>query len=321
MPPEALSSGTVPLLEFLQRHKEQANGLSKAAQGLNDTLYVSGNSEQKVSAVQSAAQTRIQHIARRFMETGLARLCEGVYETMKKEMRTQEMSYYDRNDFYSTINIKELPDNMMLQVEADVGDASNSSILNKMQMIGSQVLPSLMQAGFQGVVNPLAPAIIASKTIEALGEDPLDYIVDYTSEEYKKSAMDGKQKESKANEIKKAMEEQSVKTKMALDQANVDYTNVQSQNAIQDNLKQLVVALDKSYQEWAKLDISAAKEGTTPAEQPNVQEMYALAQELISKTMTQPKSNGNQEQPQQGQPRQEELTPEAIQSFLQQGGM
>tara|TARA_B110000503_G_scaffold56087_1_gene89984 strand:+ start:2193 stop:4400 length:2208 start_codon:yes stop_codon:yes gene_type:complete len=321
MPPEALSSGTVPLLEFLQRHKEQANGLSKAAQGLNDTLYVSGNSEQKVSAVQSAAQTRIQHIARRFMETGLARLCEGVYETMKKEMRTQEMSYYDRNDFYSTINIKELPDNMMLQVEADVGDASNSSILNKMQMIGSQVLPGLMQAGFQGVVNPLAPAIIASKTIEALGEDPLDYIVDYTSEEYKKSAMDGKQKESKANEIKKAMEEQSVKTKMALDQANVDYTNVQSQNAIQDNLKQLVVALDKSYQEWAKLDISAAKEGTTPAEQPNVQEMYALAQELISKTMTQPKSNGNQEQPQQGQPRQEELTPEAIQSFLQQGGM
>ena len=321
MPPEALSSGTVPLLEFLQRHKEQANGLSKAAQGLNDTLYVSGNSEQKVSAVQSAAQTRIQHIARRFMETGLARLCEGVYETMKKEMRTQEMSYYDRNDFYSTINIKELPDNMMLQVEADVGDASNSSILNKMQMIGSQVLPGLLQAGFQGVVNPLAPAIIASKTIEALGEDPLDYIVDYTSEEYKKSAMEGKQKESKANEIKKAMEEQSVKTKMALDQANVDYTNVQSQNAIQDNLKQLVVALDKSYQEWAKLEISAAKEGTTPAEQPNVQEMYALAQELISKTMTQPRSNGKQEQPQQGQPLQEELTPEAIQSFLQQGGM
>jgi hypothetical protein len=321
MPPEALSSGTVPLLEFLQRHKEQANGLSKAAQGLNDTLYVSGNSEQKVSAVQSAAQTRIQHIARRFMETGLARLCEGVYETMKKEMRTQEMSYYDRNDFYSTINIKELPDNMMLQVEADVGDASNSSILNKMQMIGSQVLPGLMQAGFQGVVNPLAPAIIASKTIEALGEDPLDYIVDYTSEEYKKSAMEGKQKESKANETKKAMEEQSVKTKMALDQANVDYTNVQSQNAIQDNLKQLVVALDKSYQEWAKLEISAAKEGTTPAEQPNVQEMYALAQELISKTMTQPRSNGKQEQPQQGQPLQEELTPEVIQSFLQQGGM
>ena len=207
MPPEALSSGTVPLLEFLQKHKEQANGLSKAAQGLNDTLYVSGNSEQKVSAVQSAAQTRIQHIARRFMETGLAALCEGVYKTMRTEMRTQSMSYYDRNDFYKTIEIKELPDNMMLQVEADVGDASNQTVLKKMQMIGQQVLPALMQAGYQGAIDPVAPATIAFKTIEALGEDPLDYIVDYTSEEYKGSAMEGKKQQQQAAEKKKALEE------------------------------------------------------------------------------------------------------------------
>ena len=292
MPPEAMSTGTVPLLEFLQKHKEQANGLSKAAQGLNDTLYVSGNSEQKVSSVQSAAQTRIQHIARRFMETGLADLCEGVYKTMVKEMRGQEVGYYDRNDFYSTIDLKTLPDAMMLKVEADVGDSSNATVMKKMQMIGEQVLPGLVKVGFQGAVNPTAPATIAFKTIEALGEDPLDYIVDYTSEEYKKSAMEGKQQEAKAAEMKKAMEEQTIQTKMALDQANVDYTNVQSQNAIQDNLKQLVVALDKSYQEWAKLSISAGKEGQVVPEQPDVQEMYATAQDLIQQTMTQPQSNG-----------------------------
>ncbi len=327
MPPEALSTGTVPLLEFLQKHKEQANGLSKAAQGLNDTLYVSGNSEQKVSAVQSAAQTRIQHIARRFMETGLATLCEGVYRTMKLEMRTNEMDYYDRNDLYQTIDVKELPDTLMLQVEADVGDASNNSILSKMQMIGTQVMPALMQAGFQGVINPMAPAIIAAKTIEALGEDPLDYIVDYTSDEYKKSAMEGKKQEAKVNEIKKAMEEATMKTKMALDQANVDYTNVQSQNAIQDNLKQLVVALDKSYQEWAKLELAAAKDGQPTPKQPPVQEMYGMAQQLIQQTMTQPQSNGKKEeeqasaeQPQPSQAPEQQQTPEGIQAFLGQGG-
>ena len=319
MPPEAMSTGTVPLLEFLQKHKEQANGLSKAAQGLNDTLYVSGNSEQKVSSVQSAAQTRIQHIARRFMETGLADLCEGVYKTMVKEMRGQEVGYYDRNDFYSTIDLKTLPDAMMLKVEADVGDSSNATVMKKMQMIGEQVLPGLVKVGFQGAVNPTAPATIAFKTIEALGEDPLDYIVDYTSEEYKKSAMEGKQQEAKAAEMKKAMEEQTIQTKMALDQANVDYTNVQSQNAIQDNLKQLVVALDKSYQEWAKLSISAGKEGQPEPEQPNVQEMYATAQDLIQQTMTQPQGN---EKPKEEEPQQEELapTPDAIEAFLGQGG-
>lgn len=320
MPPEAMSTGTVPLLEFLQKHKEQANGLSKAAQGLNDTLYVSGNSEQKVSSVQSAAQTRIQHIARRFMETGLADLCEGVYKTMVKEMRGQEVGYYDRNDFYSTIDLKTLPDAMMLKVEADVGDSSNATVMKKMQMIGEQVLPGLVKVGFQGAVNPTAPATIAFKTIEALGEDPLDYIVDYTSEEYKKSAMEGKQQEAKAAEMKKAMEEQTIQTKMALDQANVDYTNVQSQNAIQDNLKQLVVALDKSYQEWAKLSISAGKEGQVVPEQPNVQEMYATAQDLIQQTMTQPQSNGKPKK--EEEPQQEELapTPDAIEAFLGQGG-
>ena len=323
MPPEAMSTGTVPLLEFLQKHKEQANGLSKAAQGLNDTLYVSGNSEQKVSAVQSAAQTRIQHIARRFMETGLSRLCEGVYKTMVKEMRGQEIGYYDRNDFYSTINLKDLPDSMMLKVEADVGDSSNATVLKKMQMIGEQVLPGLVKVGFQNAVNPVAPATIAFKTIEALGEDPLDYIVDYTSEEYKKSAMEGKQKEQEAAAFKKAMEEQTARTKMALDQANVDYTNVQSQNAIQDNLKQLVVALDKSYQEWAKLSISATKEGQPAPQQPDVGTMYETAKLLIQETMTQPASKGKKEErepePQPQQPVQD-TTPQAISAFLQEEG-
>lgn len=320
MPPEAMSSGTVPLLEFLQKHKEQANGLSKAAQGLNDTLYVSGNSEQKVSSVQSAAQTRIQHIARRFMETGLSTLCEGVYKTMVKEMRGKAVGYYDRNDFYSTIDLNDLPSSMMLKIEADVGDSSNATVMKKMQMIGEQVLPGLVKVGFQGAINPTAPATIAFKTIEALGEDPLDYIVDYTSEEYKKSAMEGKEQEAEAAKMKKAMEEKTIQTKMALDQANVDYTNVQSQNAIQDNLKQLVVALDKSYQEWAKLSISATKEGQSIPDQPNVQEMYATAQGLIQQTMTQPQ--GNEKPKEEEKPQQEELapTPDAIEAFLGQGG-
>lgn len=299
MPPEALSSGTVPLLEFLQKHKEQANGLSKAAQGLNDTLYVSGNSEQKVNAVQSAAQTRIQHIARRFMETGLSRLCEGVFKTMKKEMRGKKTGYYDRGNFYSTIDLQELPDEMMLMVEADVGDSSNSTVLSKMSMIGEQVLPALMAAGYKGAINPEAPAILAFKTIEALGEDPLDYMVDYTSDEYKESSKKDKEKEAKEAEQAKAIAQQTQEAKLNLDVANVDYTNVQSQNAIQDNLKQLVVALDKSYQEWAKLDQVAEEKSMPKPERPKVDDMYAMAQDLIAKTMTLPKGTQSQEQPEQ----------------------
>ena len=38
------------------------------------------NGEAKMAAVQSASQKRIQHIARRFAETGIKRLCKGLNE-------------------------------------------------------------------------------------------------------------------------------------------------------------------------------------------------------------------------------------------------
>ena len=127
LPPEQISTGTVPLLQFLQGHKEQATGLSKAAQGLNDALYVSGNSEAKVSQVQSAAQIRIQFIARRFMETGGRELLEGIYRTMQKEMRGGSVGDYTGNQRYLDVLINDLPGIEYMSVEADVGDASNQT--------------------------------------------------------------------------------------------------------------------------------------------------------------------------------------------------
>ena len=129
--------------------------------------------------------------------------------------------------------------------------------------------------------------------------------------------MAGKKQKQESEQKKKAMEEKNLMIKMALDQANVDYTNVQSQNAIQDNLKQLVVALDKSYQEWSKLAITATKEGQPTPEQPDVQQMYETAQGLISQTMTGPSNGNKSEEPQSPE---NQLTPEMMQAIMQ-GGM
>src|SRR6056300_1364761 len=131
--PETISTGTVPLLEHLQMIKEQATGMSKAAQGLNDTLYVSGNSEQKLTAVQSAAQKRIQHIGRRFAETGFKQLISGVYETMVKNMKGKQQYFY--NNAYTTINMSELPKNMDVEILLDIGENSNSTRIQKLGKI------------------------------------------------------------------------------------------------------------------------------------------------------------------------------------------
>jgi len=286
--PDTISTGTVPLLDYLQKHKEQATGLSKAAQGLNDTLYVSGNSEQKVQAVQSAAQIRIQYIARRYAETGIKRLIEGIYRTMRKALRGKEFEYLDSKNLLKSIDVSTLPDNMMVMADIDVGDNSNHSTLQKMTVIGQQVLPALQQAGAGGVVSPTAAASIAAKTLEALDLDPLEFIVDFTDPKFKEQAQKSREMEQQNAAKQQQLAEELAKLDKALKQANIDFTNTQTKNALQDNTKQLMVALDKSYQEWAKLYIEAAKEGVDLPERPSAEDLLNLSAQIIGTEMETP---------------------------------
>ena len=185
MPPETISTGTVPLLEHLQLIKEQATGMSKAAQGLNDTLYVSGNSEQKLQAVQSASQKRIQHIARRFAETGLKRLAVGIYHCARVNMGKIDLSMYST---FRTLDVSQLPMEMDCEIFVDLGDNSNSSKVQKLGNIGTQLLPQLNQHGQGMVIKPDAAAALATQMIDAMGLDPSDFLEDFTTDEFKEKA-------------------------------------------------------------------------------------------------------------------------------------
>jgi hypothetical protein len=191
------------------------------------------------------------------------------------------MHYYDQNDYFKSIDPGTLPSNLLLYIDVDVGENSNSNTVKKMQMVGQQLIPALQQAGAGGAVNPEAAVRIACKTLEALDLDPLDFLVDYTDPKFKEQAMQSRENEIKAGEKQKAMEEQAKQLDLAQRQATVDLTNVQAKNALQDNTKQLMVALDKSYQEWGKLYIQAAKEGVDPPKQPDIKELLSLAKSFI----------------------------------------
>jgi paraquat-inducible protein B len=267
---------------LLQQHKEQATGLSKAAQGLNDTLYVSGNSDEKMARAQSAAQVRIQYMARRFSETGFTRLVNGVYKTLRTKLKGKTVKYYDQNNLFKSVDPSTLPDNMLMYIDADVGENSNSNIIKKMQMVGEKLIPALQQAGAGGAVNPAAAVTIACKTLEAMDLDPLDYMVDYTAEDFKQKAEQSRQAEAEAQEKKQKLEEQKLMLDITQKQATLDLTNIQAKNAMQDNAKQLMVSLDKSQQEWAKLYIAAAKEGVELPPHKSVEELLGIARAVIS---------------------------------------
>ena len=280
LPPEAISSGTGAVLEHLQLIKEQATGMSKAAQGLNDTLYVSGNSEQKLSAVQTAAQKRIQHIARRFAETGFKRLISGIYETMVKNMKGKQA--YSLNGVYRSVNMAELPSRMDVEIFLDVGENSNATLINKLGKIGAEILPTLNNQGAGIVIKPEAPAVLATKLIEAMNIDSNDFLEDYTTDEFKQKAQQVIQQQTQAKEIEKQANQKKMLAEAALSEANVMYTQAQAKNTMDDNARQLAVSIDKHFQEWAELAVKATKEGAEIPPHPSYEQILMLARNIIN---------------------------------------
>jgi hypothetical protein len=116
------------------------------------------------------------------------------------------------------------------------------------------------------------------------------------------------------------MLQQKAQADLQLQQANVTYTNAQAKNTADDNIKQLAVALDRHYQEWADLKIKAAKEGTEIMSPPDFEMMLMMAKEAIGMSGNQPAAPAAEPtaQPQQqAQPSEEEI----MAMMQQQGGM
>jgi len=280
MQPENIAPGTVPLLAQMQIHKEQANGLSKAAQGLNDDLYVSGNSETKVARVQSAAQTRIQHTARRFVQTGIKRFVKGVYKEIRKNAG-KTRGYLDREGIYKEVDISTLPDTIHFDVDANLGENSNDNLRAKYEMVGA-ILGKLAETGRQVVIKETADARLASMAITALDLDPMDFIEDYNDPAFQEKAEAARKKMVAAQEKELEIREMTAEYDALAKEANARLLATQADNAMQDNARQLANALDDHYIKWAELALKADKEGTPRPQSPDINKLVETAHNLIS---------------------------------------
>jgi len=263
--------------------------------------------------VQSASQVRIQYMARRLVEVGLKRLVEGVYRCFRKNaVSGEEIEYADAKGFLMSVDITSLPEAMSMDVDANVGDMGNTGILKKMQIIGTQVIPALQDAGAGAAVNPEAAVKIAVQTLQALDEDPLDYLVDYTDPAFIDQVKTSRENEQVAAEKAKKLAEQIQLLDIEQRRATAALTNIQSKNALQDNTRQMVVAMDKHYQDWAKLYIDAKDKGITlPADaQPNIEQLWMIANKLVQMDAGMPLANP-EITPKEGEVAAESAGPEA----------
>ena len=72
------------MLEYLDTIRESRAGVGKTTQGLNDKALTSHTTASAVNSVMTAAQSRVELIARQFAETGVKSLMRTIYELLLK---------------------------------------------------------------------------------------------------------------------------------------------------------------------------------------------------------------------------------------------
>ena len=260
--PEPMSAGTSGMLEFLGLQKEQSTGLSKTAMGLNDTLYVSGNSEQKMAGAQNAAQIRVEHIARRFVETGIKDLWRGVLREMKSNLKNPTMYKTDKG--YASLTPQELqmmPGNMDLDIQANIGENSNSSLAEKLIQL-TQLLPQMAQSPTsEAFINPMSSYNLALDILKNMGMDPTRFLNDPSTQEFQQAQQESQQLQKQKKDRNDQAEQASIELDLATKQANVSLIKAEADNKKIDNKRQLLSANDDSNREWAELAIKAQKDG------------------------------------------------------------
>ena len=304
--PDPISPGTQGMLEYLQLQKEQSTGLSKAAMGLNDALYVSGNSEAKIAGAQNSAQIRIEHIARRFMETGFKDLCRGLLKEMKQNIKEDMMYKTDKG--YASISPSDLqmiPSNLDLDIQANLGENSNSNMQMKLQQMGELIPLMAQDPTARKYISKDAAFNLGVKMVNSMGLDPLDYFVDpddpQVMEQIEASEQERQQQESAAS-----------KSQQAAQDANTSLIKAEIDNKKIDNKRQLLEAEDDSNRSWAEIKIKA--EGTEGAQSPV--KIPVDFQGLYQDTEEQEKQAAEQEQMQQQQMQQQQ---QQMQGGMQNG--
>jgi hypothetical protein len=208
----------------------------------------------------------------------------------------RKINMMDGGVFYS-INPTDLPQEMDCDIFLDLGENSNSNLLAKYSKIGTEILPALNQQGQGMVVKPSAPAVLATKIIEALGVDSNDFLEDYTTDEFMQKASKALQEQSAQAEQAAAAEQKKLETESMQNEANIMFTKAQTKNTMDDNAKQLAVSIDKHFQEWSELKIKSEKEGVQLEDRPDYTQILMMAKQLIGEV-------GQDQQPQPAQQQQ-----------------
>ena len=163
------------MLEYLDGVRESRAGVSKMSQGMNDNALTSHTTATAVNAVMTAAQSRVELIARNFAETGVKDLMGAIYALLCKNQDRQRVVML-RNEW-----VPVRPDAWNDKYDCTVSVALGQGNKDQQMMQLSQMIQfasQSMQGGLK-IVNEQNMYNLGSALVKAMGfQNVDDYLTD-----------------------------------------------------------------------------------------------------------------------------------------------
>ena len=165
--PQGLTNDALAAISYIDHVKEERTGVSKAAQGL-DADRLQSTAAVGIEATVSAAQSKIEMIARVLAETGMKRLFKMILH-MASKLRNPPQMIRLRKEFI-TLNPDRWQNEYQMTVNVGLGTGQTREKIAALQAIAAKQEQILMTAGME---NPLVTlpqyAMTLKKTVELAG--------------------------------------------------------------------------------------------------------------------------------------------------------
>ena len=150
-----------PMLQYMDKEKEDRTGISKAAAGL-DADALQSATKAAVAATLSGSQQHIEMLARIFAETGVSQLYKGLLRLVTKHQDRERMVRL-RNEWVS-VDPKSWDATMDVKVNLALGQGSTEEKIQLLQLVAAEQKEQLMQG------SPLVSLVEYRNTLSRMVE-------------------------------------------------------------------------------------------------------------------------------------------------------
>tara|TARA_Y100000588_G_C14219426_1_gene910374 strand:- start:140 stop:2095 length:1956 start_codon:yes stop_codon:yes gene_type:complete len=237
LPTPPLQPYVFQMMQYLDQIREERSGISRMSQGLDDQALTSHTTATAVTQVMTAAQQRVELIARVFAETGVKKLAEMVYELVSKHQDKERMIML-RNEWVP-VRPDMWKDRMDCTVAVGLGNGNRDQ--KAMQLAQLTQFASQAMAGGLSIVNEQNLYNLGAQMIENMGFKDVDSFLTDPS----KVPPQGPSPEQQLAQAEIAMKQKELEIKAAdvqIKAARIENDRVETQ--IDANLKAQELALE-----------------------------------------------------------------------------